>query len=93
MRGRATEGYGRPVSANLKRSGRPPLCIGLPLQLRPTRSKPQPFLVVRTERFFGHAEANVGLLAIVCRQNPEADWPNGCHQAPVHQCPTVRRLS
>jgi hypothetical protein len=82
MRGRATGGMAdRFPLRNLKRSGRPPLCIGLPLQLRPTRGKPQPFLVVRTERFFGHAEVNVGLLAIVCRQNQEADWLNGCHQA------------
>jgi hypothetical protein len=62
-----------------KRSGRPPSCLGLPLQFCPTRGKPQPFLVVRTECFFGHAAANVGL--IVCRQNPESDRLNGCHQA------------
>ena len=47
------------------------------------RGKPQPFLVIRTECFFGHAAANVVLLAIVCRQNPESDRLNGCHQAEI----------
>jgi hypothetical protein len=58
---------------------RPPLCSGLPLQLSPTGGKPHPFLVVGTEGSFGHAHASFSLLAIMCRQNAEADWLNGCH--------------
>jgi hypothetical protein len=74
-----------PCQAQASMRRKTPLCLGLPLQLPPTCGKPQPFVVVRTECFLGHAKAHLGLLAIVCRQNPETNLFNGCHQV----CPRI----
>ena len=63
----------------------PPLLQGRPLglsrKLRPLRGKAKPFLIIRTESLFGHAETSVGLLAVMGRQRPKADWRGGCHEA------------